>query len=141
MHWLYDLEDLEEVWLPVAAVAKETGLFVAREDNLKEINQNLKDQGLLLTALKEKMKTELTWQIVAAKSLLNWKLVKFAEGGDDYDKEWLSMSDSDIKSLEHSYAQRQRDLTVAMKAANARGTGEGRHRGGRDSHRRYSNGR
>ena len=39
---------------------------------------------------------------MAAKSMLNWKLVKFAEGGGDYDEEWLSMSEEDIKSLEHS---------------------------------------
>ena len=76
---------------------------------------------------------------MAAKSLLNWKLVKFAEGGADYDQEWLSMSDQDIKSLEHSYAQRQRDLSVAMKAA--RGAGDSRHRGGRDSYRRHARGR
>lgn len=58
MHWLFDLEDLEEVWLPVASVARERSLFVAREDNLREINENLKEQGHLLVALKEKMKTE-----------------------------------------------------------------------------------
>ena len=69
---------------------------------------------------------------MAAKSLLNWKLVKFAEGGGDYDEEWLSMSEQDIKSLEHSYAQRQRDLTVAMRAARSapRGRGGRSQRGG-----------
>ena len=58
MRWLYDLEDLEEVWLPVASVAKERNLFVAREDNLREINENLEEQGKVLVALKEKMRTE-----------------------------------------------------------------------------------
>lgn len=130
MRWLYDVDDLEELWKPVTSLAEAGGFCIVREDNVAEVNAIVEQHGPMLVKLKEKIRTELTWQTVAAKSLLNWRLVKFAEGQGDYDQEWLSMSESDIKSLEHSYAQRQRDMSVAMRAAGTAAPGA-RSRGGR----------
>ena len=71
----------------------------------------------------------MTWQTVAARSCLNWKLVKFAEGEEEFDEEWLSLSGSEVKGLEHQFAQRQRDMSVAMRAAKVDGKSS-RSRGG-----------
>ena len=59
-------------------------------------------------------------------------MVKFGESGSDYDQDWLCFSEQDVKSLEHSFAQRQRDLAVAVKA-NSRGFGDFKPRSGRSS--------
>ena len=58
MHWLFDLEDLDEVWKAAAEMAEARGDFIARPENLDLINANLKEQGGILLSLKEKMRTE-----------------------------------------------------------------------------------
>lgn len=58
MRWLYDLEDVDELWAPVGSVAAAGGFFIAREDNLGEVNAILEKQGPLLLSLKEKIRTE-----------------------------------------------------------------------------------
>ena len=45
MHWLFDLEDLDEVWKAATEMAEARGDFIARPENLDLINANLKEQG------------------------------------------------------------------------------------------------
>ena len=74
MHWLFDLEDVDEVWRTVAEMAEARGDFIARPENLDLINANLKEQGGILLSLKEKIRTEWVWSFRLIKGFVSQRL-------------------------------------------------------------------
>lgn len=70
----------------LAEVAENDGVFVARADNLAQINKAIDDQADLLTKLGKHLKEELGKVVIASKSPLGWKLVGFMEEDPDFDK-------------------------------------------------------
>lgn len=73
-------------------------------------------------------------QMVAASTEQGWKLVRYKEGVDSYDPEFMSMDLDEVRALEHKYAQYERDRRVSHTHSAAhdgrRGRGRGRGRGG-----------
>ena len=58
MRWIHDLDDLDNMWRPLCEAAKAREAFVARRDNLVQVNEFLDRQGPMLLQLREKLRTE-----------------------------------------------------------------------------------
>ena len=115
------LEDMSDVWtdlyedkVELENEAKERGEVVkvslVRADNVEEVAQALEKQKVIWEQLKEHITYELGMQTLGGKSKFGFKLLKHREDDPDFDKELLNFDESDVRSWEKAYVQREREF-------------------------------
>ena len=112
------LEDMSAVWTDIfedkkekEEEAKERGevgkvLFV-RVDNMEEVAEASEKREEIFIEL---ITQELGMQTLGGKSKYGFKLVKHREDDPDFDKELLSFDESDVRSWEKAFVQREREF-------------------------------
>ena len=121
MRSLFLLEDMSDVWtdiyedkLELEKEAKEKGevakVPLVRADNLEEVAEALVRQEEFWKQMKEHIIYELGMQTLGGKSKYGFKLVKHREDDPDFDKELLSFDESDVRSWEKAFVQREREF-------------------------------
>ena len=83
---------------------------MVRADNVEEVAQALEKQKVIWEQLKEHITYELGMQTLGGKSKFGFKLVKHREDDPDFDKELLNFDESDVRSWEKAYVQREHEF-------------------------------